>query len=265
MSYDTALVTFSPDGHLFQVEYALKAVSQGSAVVGIRGKDCVVLGVERRVLAKLQDQRSMKKIVKLDDGIVVGFAGLTADARVLIDRARVQCQSYRLTMEDAPSPEFVARWLAKLQQRYTQRGGVRPFGVTALIAGFDPTSGEPRLYKTDPSGIYTAWRAATCGKNDSDVLELLEKKMGGEGEGDEGEDGGFVVVDTEDAAVELCVEALSEVVDATEPDNVEILVLRRDSGKKLEFLTDEQVKVVADAVKARKDAEAEAARGRGAD
>lgn len=119
--------------------------------------------------------RSVRKIVSLDNHIALACAGLKADARVLINRARIECQSHRLTVEDPVTVEYITRYIAGLQQKYTQSGGVRPFGLSTLIVGFDPYSGAPSLYQTDPSGTFSAWKANASGRNSNSIREFLEK------------------------------------------------------------------------------------------
>ena len=119
--------------------------------------------------------RSVRKIVNLDNHIALACAGLKADARVLINRARIECQSYRLTIEDPVTVEYITRYIAGLQQKYTQSGGVRPFGLSTLIIGFDPHTGTPALYQTDPSGTFSAWKANATGRNSNSIREFLEK------------------------------------------------------------------------------------------
>ena len=135
----------------------------GTCAVGVKGKDIVVLGCEKRSAMKLQDTRiTPSKIGLVDTHVCLAFAGLNADARVLVDKARLEAQSHRLTVEDPVTIEYITKYIAGVQQRYTQSGGVRPFGISTLIVGFDKNDKTPRLYQTEPSGIYSAWYVPYC-------------------------------------------------------------------------------------------------------
>ncbi len=238
MSYDRAITVFSPDGRLFQVEYAMEAVRRGAAAIGVVSKDCIVLGVEKKNIAHLQDPRTIRKICKLDDNITLTFAGLTADSRVLIDRARVECQSYRLSFDDAPGPEQIARFIAETQQKFTQRGGRRPFGLSTLIAGFDK-DGSPRLFQTDPSGTYSEWKANAIGRNSKPLTSLLERlyfnedapkesdKDTGESRSKVASDQAMSEAEAKADAVTIAVKALLEVVE-NGAKNIEVAIIRRD-------------------------------------
>ncbi|KAF0302631.1 Proteasome subunit alpha type-7 [Amphibalanus amphitrite] len=241
MSYDSAITVFSPDGHLFQVEYAQEAVKKGSTAVGVRGKDVVVLGVEKKSVAKLQEDRTVRKICLIDDHVVMAFAGLTADARILISRARLECQSHRLTVEDPVTLEYITRHVATLKQSYTQSNGRRPFGISCLIGGFD-YDGTPHLYQTDPSGTYHEWKANVVGRSAKSVREYLEKNYSAE------------AVETEKGAVKLCVCALLEVVQSG-GKNLEVVLMRR--GEPMKIMDVSEIEEYVTAIEKEKEEEAE--------
>jgi 20S proteasome subunit alpha 4 len=223
--YDSALTVFSPDGHLFQVEYAQEAVKKGSTAVAVRGEDAVVLAVEKRALAKLQDARTVRKICHLDEHVSLAFAGLTADARVLVDMARVECQSHRLTVDDPVTLEYITRYIANTCQSFTQSNGARPFGVSLLIVGFDEKK-TPKLYQTDPAGAYHEWKANATGRGAKSVREYLEKNYSPE------------AVQTRDDTVVLAIKALLEVVQSGSK-SMELAVMER--GKQLTFLEPDEI------------------------
>jgi 20S proteasome subunit alpha 4 len=204
----------------------MEAVKKGAASVGVRGADAVVLAVERRATPKLQDARTLEKICRVDTHLTLAFAGLNADARVLVNKARLEAQSHRLTVEDAPTVEYMARYIARTQQRFTQRGGVRPFGISTLLGGF--SDGAPQLWSTDPSGTYSQWKAHAVGRNSKSLREYLEKHW------DEGMD--------EAATIKLAVSTLLEIVDSG-ANSIEVAVIR--PGQVVSMMDSEDISGIA--------------------
>lgn len=208
--------------------------------MGIQGKDCVVLAVEKRAIAKLQDARTIRKICDIDETTVLAFAGLTADARVLINKVRLEAQSYRYTLEDAPTVDYMARYLARIQQQYTQQGGVRPFGIATLITGIgaDPSQPlKPFLYQTDPAGTHSRWKAQVIGgRNAKSLREFLEKQ--------------YQEDMTREQCVRLAVQALLEVVDSG-AKTMEVCVVPMGGGK--EMMTEDQIQQVVTTIEAEQD------------
>jgi proteasome alpha subunit len=175
MAYDRAITVFSPDGRLFQVEYAREAVRRGATTAGVVFEDGVVLVADRRIPnPKLAEAASLEKIHQIDEHIGCATAGLVADARVLVDYARLTGQINRVTYSDGISVELLVRRICDYKQQYTQFGGVRPFGTALLVGGYDETG--VHLFETEPSGSLTSFKATSTGGNKSPVMELFEQK-----------------------------------------------------------------------------------------
>ncbi len=174
MGYDRAITVFSPDGRLYQVEYAREAVKRGTTAVGIKAKDGVILIVDKRVSSKLLEPLSIEKIFKIDDHIGVASSGLVGDARALVDRARVECQINRVTYDEPIEVEALAKRLCDHMQTLTQYGGIRPYGTALLIAGI--SDGEGRLFETDPSGTLLEYKATGIGIGRPAAMKVFEEE-----------------------------------------------------------------------------------------
>ena len=171
--YDRAITVFSPDGRLYQVEYAIETVRRGTLAIGLKSKHGVILAVEEKA-RKLQISNVTQKIFQVDDHIGVAAAGYIPDARTQVDHARFFAQSNRLIYDEPVDVEGVAKNLADMAQQFTQYAGVRPFGVALILAGVDKNGAS--LYLTDPSGTYIGYDAVAIGAGSDQVTEFLEKQ-----------------------------------------------------------------------------------------
>ena len=172
--YSFSLTTFSPSGKLVQIEYALAAVSAGTPSVGIMASNGVVLATENKPKSSLYEEHSVNRVEMITGHIGMVYSGMGPDFRLLVKQARKIAQNYYLTYkEPIPVVQLVQR-VATLMQEYTQTGGVRPFGVSLLICGWD--NDRPYLFQCDPSGAYFAWKATAMGKNAVNGKTFLEKR-----------------------------------------------------------------------------------------
>lgn len=172
--YSFSLTTFSPSGRLVQIEYALQAVTSGATALGIKAKNGIVLATEKRLPSPLMDESTLQKVVMITKSIGMVYAGMGPDSRVLIKKARKAAQTYYQTYQESIPVNQLVREVASVMQEFTQSGGVRPFGVSLLVAGFDEEG--PQLCQIDPSGSYYAWKASAIGKNMVNAKTFLEKR-----------------------------------------------------------------------------------------
>ncbi len=174
MGYDRSSTMFSPDGRLLQVEYAKKAVRQGTTSLGMVCKDGVLLLADKRILEKLMIGQSIEKVFQVDDHIGASATGYLMDGRVLIERAQLIAQQNKVTYDTPIDILSLVKDVANMKQAYTQFGGARPFGVSIMFAGVDDDG--PQLYVTDVTGIYFQYKATVIGEAETQLKEILEKE-----------------------------------------------------------------------------------------
>ncbi|KAL6782337.1 POA3 [Auxenochlorella protothecoides x Auxenochlorella symbiontica] len=239
--YDSRTTIFSPEGRLYQVEYAMEAISNAGSCVGVLATDGVVLAAEKKITSKLLDTTAVgvkrEKLYQLDDHVACAVAGITADANILVNTCRLHAQRYTLQFQEPIPVDQLVRALCDTKQGYTQYGGLRPFGVSLLYAGWDEHRGF-QLYQSDPSGNYGGWKATSIGANHQAATNVLQ--------GDYAED-----VDLE-RAVRLVIKVMSKTMDSTTltPDKVELATLSRTDAGRLVYrvFTAAELQPVLDAV-----------------
>ena len=175
MGYDRSITMFSPDGRLLQVEYAKKTVRQGSTALGLVCKDGVVLVADKRITSKLMVPEAIEKMFKVDDHIAATAAGIISDARVLVDRSQLKAQQHSVTYDSKIDILSIVKDICDLKQICTQSAGLRPFGVSMLVAGVEE-DGTAKLFLTEPYGLYFQYKAAVIGEGEPEIDSFLQKR-----------------------------------------------------------------------------------------
>jgi len=237
--YDSSTTTFSPEGRLHQVEYAIEAINNAGTCVGLLAKDGIVMAAERRTVSKLlAPAKTSEKVYRIDDHVSAVVAGLTSDANILIHQARLAAQRYLYTYQDPMPMEQLVQRVCNYKQAYTQYGGLRPFGVAFMFAGYDEHFGF-QLYHTDPSGNYSGWKANAIGANNQAGKSLLKNEF------------------EEDSSIEDCLKLAAKVLNKTmdtttpSPEKMEFFTLTRVDGKVVHrILKDEETAKILEEVQA---------------
>lgn len=262
--YDSSTTTFSPEGRLHQVEYAIEAINNAGTCVGILAQDGIVMASEKRVTSGLlAPAKTSEKTYKLAQHAACNVAGLTADANILIDQARLRAGRYAYQYCEPIPIEQLVEHVCNYKQAYTQYGGLRPFGVAFLFAGYDEHYGF-QLYQSDPSGNYSGWKATVIGANNQAGKSLLKNDYGSQKEDEDEEEGGeemktgtgdkeLILPDVQEA-LRLAVKVLNKTMDATatSPDKMELfsMTLDADGNCKHTILSSDETKEVMDSVEA---------------
>lgn len=237
--YDRAITVFSPDGRLFQVEYAREAVKRGTTSIGIKCSEGIVLAVDKRTTSNLVEATSIEKIFKIDEHIGAATSGLVADARALVERARVEAQINKITYSEPIRVDSLSKKLCDMLQMYTQNGGVRPFGSALIIGGV--YDGSCKLFETDPSGALIEYKATAIGSGRSAAMDIFEDQYKDD-------------MNLNDA-IKLALTAINEATEhETTANNVEIAVIKCDEEVYTK-ISQEEVQTFIDEVVSKEESE----------
>jgi len=237
--YDRGVNTFSPQGRLFQVEYALEAIKLGSTALGIRTNEGVILAVEKRLTSPLIEPSSIEKILEIDTHMGCAMSGLTADARTLIDHARVEAQNHWFTYNERMPVESNVHAISDLALDFSatdrkegeRKSMSRPFGVALLVAGVDPVDG-PSLWNADPSGTYTKYMAAAIGSAQEGATNLLQEQYNKD----------MSIADAEVLALTTLRQVMEEKMTSV---NIEVALVKKSDGKFTSFTKEEVEALIA--------------------
>lgn len=215
MAYDRAIAVFSPEGRLYQVEYAYKAVENATTILGIVYKGGVAL-FAYKTTNRLLIPESSEKIMKVDDHVAMAFCGFVADAHILIEYARVKAQVNKITFNEPISIKSLAKMISFRKQQYTQIGGIRPYGVSFLIGGVDE---KEHLFETDPSGALREWLARAVGRGAKLANQILEKEY------KEGM--------SKEEAIDFGIKIMKKCEKKVEIDSIDVAIVERNKFKKI--------------------------------
>ena len=236
MGYDRAITMFSPDGRLLQVEYAKKTVRQGSTAIGMVCSDGILFVTDKRIVDSLVVPESVEKIWQIDSHIGATASGILSDARVLIERAQLKAQQHMVTYGSPIDTLSIVKDISNLKQICTQSGGLRPFGVSILVAGID--NHKPILFETDPTGIFFEYKASVIGEGEVEIEEILHKEYKPD-------------LSIEDG-LKLCLKSLKKVLsDNFSIERIDAAYINKEE-KKFKKFKKEQVEKAASGIKSKK-------------
>jgi 20S proteasome subunit alpha 3 len=237
-----------------QVEYAIEAINNAGTCVGILAKDGIVMASERRITSGLlAPAKTSEKTYPLAQHAACNVAGLTADANILIDQARLRAGRYQYQYQEPIPMEQLVEYVCNYKQFYTQRGGLRPFGVAFLFAGYDEHHGF-QLYQSDPSGNYSGWKATVIGSNNQAGKTILKTEYRSGGGGDSPEDDDSNIPDVQ-GALRLAVKVLNKTMDGTgaaASEKMELFTMTLNERKECvhHILTKREAQAIIDVVEA---------------